>query len=107
MTPPSLARGPADNYDEGDLFYDDRDALSAKLVPFAWLASPESNSRPDAKACEEALVTLRSNEPLEPRPGQYLCVATAPDRLAPLEVTDVDEYDYVRFDAAIWKWQEQ
>jgi hypothetical protein len=103
--PPSLATGPADNLDQGDLFYDNRDAFSPKLWPEALLAIPESNTRPDANVCAEALVTLRSNDPIDPQPGQYLCVRTAPDRLARLEVTDVQQYDYVRFNVVIWEWR--
>lgn len=103
--PPSLATGPAGNLDQGDLFYDNSDALSAKLVPYAAFAIPEPNSRPDAKVCAEALVTLRNNDSFEPLPGQYLCVGTASGRLARLEVTDVQQYDHVRFNVVIWEWR--
>ena len=105
-TPPSFATGPADNLDQGDLFYDNRDALSPKLVPQAWVAIPESNTRPDANACDKALGTLRNNDPIDPKPGQYLCLGTALGRLARLEVTDVQQYDYVRFNVIVWKWRD-
>jgi hypothetical protein len=99
--------GPDNNLLQGDLLYDDSDALSATLVPYAWVATPESHSRPDANACDKALGTLRNKDPVEPRRGQYLCVGTASGRLARLEVTDVQQYDYVRFKVIIWKWQKQ
>jgi hypothetical protein len=104
--PPSYATGRAGNLDQGDLFYDNRDALFPKLVPHAWVAIPESHTRPDANACDAALETLRNNDPFEPQPGQYLCIGTASGRLAWLEVTDVSEYDYVRFNVVTWKWKE-
>jgi hypothetical protein len=103
--PPSLATGPADNLDQGDLFYDDRDAFSPKLWQHAALAIPESNTRLGAKACDEALVTLRTQDAVDPQPGQYLCLGTASGRLARLEVTDVQQYDYVRFNVIVWEWR--
>jgi hypothetical protein len=51
--------------------------------------------------------TLRNKDPIDPRPGQYICLGTASGRLARLEITDVQQYDYVRFNVIIWKWQKQ
>jgi hypothetical protein len=44
--------------------------------------------------------------PVEPRRGQYLCVGALSGRLARLEVTDVQQYDYVRFNVVIWEWRQ-
>jgi hypothetical protein len=94
--PPLLATG------YGDLLYDDSHALSPVLVPDGWVAIPESNSRPDAKACQQAVEAFGSNNPVEPRSGQYLCVGTDSGRLARLEVTDA-QYDFVRFNVIVWE----
>jgi hypothetical protein len=61
--PASLVTGPGGNLLQGDVLYDDSDALSATLVPYAWVATPESHSRPDANVCDKALGTLRNKDP--------------------------------------------
>jgi hypothetical protein len=101
--PPSPATGPAGNLDQGDLFYDDRDAFQAALYPQLVMAPWESGDTPDGADCDVALSINQVGGAL-PQPGQYLCVGTPGGRIAGLEVIEVD-YSYVRFNVTVWVLQ--
>lgn len=99
--PPSPATGPADNLDQGDLFYDNREALGnwlyAGAIPIAlW----ESSEKPTARACADAITTVGFGK-VRPEPGMVLCVATTGRRIAALEIVRA-EYGGVLFNVTVW-----
>lgn len=99
--PPSAATGPAGNYNKGDLFYDNREALGNWLyagnTPVAvW----RSSGKPNANACTDAITTVGLSK-ISPEPGQVLCVATTAGRIAALKVVEA-QYGGVLFDVTVW-----
>jgi hypothetical protein len=100
--PPHPTTGEAGDMADGDLFYDNREALGNRFYagdqPFAlW----ESGGLPDAKGCADA-VSTSGTYALDPKVGQVLCVRTTGGRMAALTVVDA-QYGGVRFDAVVWE----
>jgi len=99
--PPSPATGPAGNWQDGDLFYDNREALGnwlyAGAIPIAlW----DSSDKPTPRACADAITTVGFGK-VQPKPGMVLCVATTERRIAALEVVRA-EYGGVLFNVTVW-----
>lgn len=99
--PTSAATGPAGNYNKGDLFYDNREALGNWLyagnTPVAvW----RLGGKPNANGCADAITTVGLWK-ISPEPGQELCVATTAGRIAALKVVEA-QYGGVLFDVTVW-----